>query len=141
MKEITVAQIIDEAIKHEELARTLRQVAKSLSGLNPNIALVIHDQDESIQKTNGTSGSAATDQVVTKVELMELVMRENGKPMSKQELLKAMEQRGQPLKIETLTSYLSRDKERFKRHKRGIWKLRNKQSEPPATNDPQPEQK
>ncbi len=127
---ISIQQIMDEAAKHEQIATLYKRVAESLSRLNPKVELLIsdssivsHPPEPSLMnlQTSEFSASAGTQ---TKFDALVEVLKNSGKAMSKYEIEKEMKACGYEISIETLTSYLSRNKDKkFKNPRRGIWKF------------------
>lgn len=125
----SIQQVIEEAAKHEEIASLYRNIATSLKRLNPNIELVIADSglggNRPVVDVNHLSLNGVTPKqnASTKLDAMVQILKEAGKPMHKVQIEKTMKDIGHEITPETLNSYLSRNKELFKKHRRGVWKL------------------
>ena len=125
---ITIQQLLGEATKYEQIASAYRGIAESLKGINPNIELVI-PQIAEIDKPNVPPESQAPRigsglSSATKLDAVKWVLK-NAHPraLDKSEIATIMQTLGHKITPETLSSYLSRNKEIFTTQGRGLWKL------------------
>ena len=115
MTQFKVSQLKDAAAYYRDIASRLDAAAESLSKVNPNVLIVIGEQ--------GGNGSTATG-----VEQIKEVLKKAGKPLSKKEILKAL---NGSVKADTLSSYLSKNKALFTNPSRGLWGLAEQKEQKP----------
>lgn len=127
---LTIQQLTEEAAKHEEIAALYRSIGESLQKLNPNIELLISEKKAEPQRAvipaeqHGANDPAPAQDSPSKLETLKQVLRDSRKPLTKTLIKIEMERLGHEITVETLGSYLSRNKNTlFKNPKRGYWKL------------------
>lgn len=129
---ISIQQLFDEAEKHDQIALQYRGIAASLKGLNPNIEMIIshgrENENPSIKSAPLPASAvfAPILQTATKLDAVKWVLK-NAHPraLAKSDIETIMQKQGFAITPETLSSYLSRNKEIFKAEGRGLWKLKD----------------
>lgn len=119
MSRITPEDLREEARKHFEIGSRLREAADALEKLGPQE--IDGDEDDENETSSSSSSSSDTFLNRTRIEAVEEVLREAREPLAKEEIQRRTAAKGFPIRGDTLSSYLSRDRRFYSVGGRGYW--------------------